>query len=494
MRLTSIIGGSNIATDVFKVKSIFYKYEYEVANTKDMEISRAIGNTKKAAILTLANRIDALHKTAKLFKCTQDDIEHTVKMTGMPVSILNDYAQDIPNLFTSIPSLYNQRFPKTTDYQICSEHIGSGIYKTFSPLEGFCYAVTPGNDPRAVAFVATNLCYFGVPFIIKASKEDAMATDVIRALIEGGFDPNFCNLVYFNTSDADAGRKHFKLVDASSLVWTFGSDDTVDNTLRYEQKGKRGIISIDPNDLPTILSDPNRLKSALVMQYEIKDHFVGKNVLRHGSGNCASITQGQFDNNIGELLYKSTGYAIGCTATKSVMAIESTNWAKDAADYLLQLKVGDPLDPDTKIGFVHPDNLNYIFEKIKANNIKTFYGGRRIHPHQAEPVIIQSQEHLPEFFGVEVSAYVLAVRYCGTVAEAIEHVNKYATAHPRLAVSLLHLKEDDIRLASSINTHTVLFNHPTANLVPIIHEGNDYALRIMEPKVVIKSAEMGLIK
>jgi hypothetical protein len=124
------------------------------------------------------------------------------------------------------------------------ERITPDCIRRLLPHQGFCYAITPGNDPRPAAIVAANLGYLGIPFILRASIRDAAAPLVIRALIAGGFDPRFCNLVYLDRADPLSKSNHTRMLAACSIIWTFGSPDSIDRTLRYRSTGRRVLLDL----------------------------------------------------------------------------------------------------------------------------------------------------------------------------------------------------------------------------------------------------------
>jgi acyl-CoA reductase-like NAD-dependent aldehyde dehydrogenase len=187
------------------------------------------------------------------------------------------------------------------------------------------------------------------------------------------------------------------------------------------------------------------------------------------------------------MLHRSVEYAIGCNAAKSAMVVDSGKWHGDAADYLSTLVVGDPLDSRTQVGFVNPQNLNYLEQVLQQ------YAGRlecrgmeRLSPVQARPLLIRTHNDIPELFGQEIPAYVLTVRNCDTVDDAVRIINQYTGNNMRLAVSFLHVNNTEIENAiPKIKAHAILVNEPTTTVVPFFHEGNDYALKQVVAKLLI---------
>lgn|GEM_PF-2094814 len=113
-------------------------------------------------------------------------------------------------------------------------------------------------------------------------------------------------------------------------------------------------------------------------------------------------------------------------------------------------------------------------------------GGTRLSAHQARPCLIDSREYIPEFFGQEISAYVLATTACGMLDEGIAWVNRGVGTYPRLAVSLVNIDGEQIEaVVEKVRSHAVFVNAPTTAMLPFYHEGNDYMLRLASEKLLL---------
>jgi hypothetical protein len=495
-----IISGKEILRAPFQATTSFYPgYTWQVANASQLDIASAIGAVRRSAPVSLSQRLACLQHSARSFVFSQEILAHTVQATGMPISLVSTLFNEIPGILEGVADVQGQRFFYQEQASAFPyEKIGADYQKILVPAEGFCYAVTPGIDPRAAAILAANLGYLGIPFIIRASIRDAAAPLVIKALITGGFDPNFCQLIYTDREDPQASQKHFKLLDASAIVWTFGPDELVDRQLRYEITGHLPLLDLSgypdqAGDLPSLykfLSGKNRreLEERLRVEQRRSDHFSGKLVLRHNAGNCAAVACGSFNQNMHSDLSAALGFAVSCTATRAIMLVDAQDWIIQAADYLSALVVGDPLDPATQVGYIDPRCLDYLAELVQKNRLRLrAYGGKRRSLIQADPLLVASQEEITDFLGQEIPAYVIAVRECAHVAEAIDTLNRMdISGVERLAVSFYDLPPDQRNLAATrIRAHTVLFDRPTTTLLPFLHEGNDYALALSRPRLLV---------
>jgi len=499
MDFSLLIGGEEIRHDSFQAESLFYPgYHCPVTSAGPLDVARAIGSARKAGRSSLPERAACLQKAAGIFSYNQEHLEHTVKMTGMPLRLVKDLYDQIPTFISQVAQTQQQRYTRTRKpAPLDLEVINPGLFKVLVPAEGFCYAMTPGNDPRAAALLAANLGCLGIPFILRASARDAAAALTLKALIESGFDPDFCSLIYFDRASPETPGLHFRLVDASSVVWSFGPSAIVDPTQRFELNARRAVLDLDnqefqgitQEDLETALSEKNPAQIFRLMRIEpeLTDHFAGKIVIRHESGNCALIATGHLDDPMSEVLYQSTGYPAVCMAARSAMVVDSPGWIEETVEFYSSLKTGDPLDPDTQVGYIPSRDLDVMYGLLRLNASRlAAYGGKRISPIQAAPLVVAAQEDLPDFFAREIPTYVLAVRECSSINEAVDQINRYTTSEPRLAVSLLNLPEN-LRLEAikDLRAHTILIDLPTTTLMPAFHEGNDYLIQLTQGKLLV---------
>jgi len=485
-----LIGGREILRESFAAISPFYLgYSRLVSKASPLDAAAAIGCARQAQIASPASRKAMLQQAADAFTWSDADVECTVRMTGMPIQQVAAMYAEIPTWLRAVPQILEERFPPYQDQNTFTGSLQPGVAdRLLNPSPGFCYAITPGNDPRACALLAINLCYLGIPFILRASARDAAALPLLRALLAGGFDPNFCSLLFLEPGAVSP--LHFKLLDACQVVWTFGPRWLVDSRLRYEPQGQRAWIELpQESEAP----DPaSLLRSAAPSQVQVEqarqDHFEGKIVLRHESTNCAAITYGSLDERLRSMLYQAIAYPLGCTATKSVMVVEGDGWLHTAADWLGELVVGDPLDPKTQVGYIDPKSLDTLQRLAHVNRLRLqVFGGERLSQIQARPMLVASQEEVPDFFSQEIPAYVLATQTCPSVEAAVERINSYTPDQPRLAVSLYNLPSQTIPWAASrLHAHAVLVDQPTTRMLPVFHEGNDYAASLLVARMLIQ--------
>jgi acyl-CoA reductase-like NAD-dependent aldehyde dehydrogenase len=495
-KLFLILNGSETPRQTFAVPSPYYEDSSILASEAGpLDIASAIGFARGAMRPSFPERQAILERAAQAFSYTQADLERSTRMTGMPVREVQAFFQQIPEMLRQPAQILAKRFRLPGgDSAPMLEALGAGSYKILLPPQGFCYVISPGNDPRASALAAANLTAFGIPFVLRASPRDPAAPLTIRALLEAGIDPRFCSLIYLDPSSPATAQKHFKLVEACQVVWTFGPAAAIDPTLRYEPRPPAARLDLEGLTGENSSEEQARAGLAAAESQEIasrfsfeersKDHFEGRLVLRHEAGHCAAISWGSLNGEAAALLYESLAYPVVCTALKSVMALER-GWADQTAELLSGLRVGDPLDPETQVGYTNPRYLDSLQALLDANRgrMKVF-GGRRLSAFQAEPLLVSASQDIPDFFGQEIPAYVLAVRECRSLEEAIRNLNRPG-ATPRLAVSLFNPPLEQIgKTALRLSAHSVLVNQPTSVVLSALHEGNDYALLLSQTRLI----------
>lgn len=465
--LFCLIDGKSVGRTWFHVLSPFYaQYRRDVAEARLLDVAAAIGAARSAERANLEARVACLTQAADELHFEPEHIEHTVRMSGLPRQVVCRLLEDIPRWLRQVPEALLKRFKAAPNSaSMLVEATASGIQRLYSPGEGFCYAVTPANDPRAVALVCSNLGFLGIPCILKAAKNDAIAPLVIQALIKAGFDPRFFSLLYFDNRASEARQKHLRLVQAASSLWTFGARQDVDAALRFETPHARQEADVELRG-GTSGADPAGAK----------DHFTGKTVLYHEVAACAAILSGDFDEPQSAFLAASLEYASGCSATRSAAVLSGEGWVQVAAETLSGWKCGDPLHPETEVGYILPANLDYLEGLLrKAAPISKRYGGERISPQQMKPVLLDCAQTPAALFGSEIPAYFLAVHRTQTTSEAVQVLNRVAGNPGRLAVSLWGLPgEEAIKAASRLEARAIWINKPTTHILPYYHEGNDY--------------------
>jgi len=273
MHDTLLIGGKEYRPNPFAGRSSFYQdYTFQLSHPGPLEVSQAIGAVRKADIPALPERAGLLREAAAKFNYSNADVEHCVRMTGMPLRLVAGLFDQVPAIFHEVPERMGARFHSIgkQDPRL-AETIGQGLYRVLAPPDGFCYAITPGNDPRAAAIVAANLAYLGFPFILRASIRDTAAPLIIRALIAA------------NKAKLDLD---FKLATAIDLA----GRNVTGGTLRLAVEGATGPDT-DRDGIPDAVDafpfDPNET-------VDTDDDGTGDNADRDDDGDGVSDVDDEF--------------------------------------------------------------------------------------------------------------------------------------------------------------------------------------------------------
>lgn len=467
------IGGRplNMGGQVFTVVSPFdSKYKTNVADSNLFDIKVAISKARKSfdncQDLDFDDRRDVLKKASQKLKFGKSDMEYIVKMTGMPLKRVGEYLQDIQKVLTAVPDLIEKRIGIYGGMIGRNPIQGSNMFKILEPHEGIAYIVTPGNDPRVVAFVSAWLVSLGIPAIFKVSKTDMRIPElVVNSIVEAGYPSGALNILCWDTSNPEKRDLHFKLVDSSQIIWAFGDNETVDKTLRFETHAEAG-------------------------HQRTIDHFSDKIVLRHASGRAAGIVDSGVDLKKASKMILSSAlhWPIGCNSMKALFVVDEVH--DDLVEHLKynfsKLKVGDPMDPKIDVGYINPSNLSTINTRLdqltRMGLLDIKFGGKLLSNYQLTPILAKTNDVNSEFISTEYPAYVLTTKAVDTYETAVEELNRTALGAKRLAVSVYSNDKHKI-LKSKIKAHHVKMWGHTTELDLLFHEGQDYLHKLTEPQI-----------
>lgn len=508
----NLIGGKEIVLSgkYFDVASPFYpNAKVSVADSSQMDIAMLISKAKKARDecrnLRFEKRHEILKKSSKKINFSDKEMEYEVKMTGMPIKYVSKYLDEIPVLMEELPEIIGKK------YGLLDGKIASDLHETKEyhkiefrePIPGFVYSVMPGNDPRVTALVSTILVSLGLPGIIKPSKFDApIAHKVVNSIIDAGYPSGALNVVFFDSSSPQANGCNFKLCDASSVIWPFGEDNTVDKILRFEYKPVLNLKKfLEEKNIKSINQDFDKFADEIknskgniadYLEQETIDHFASKIVLRHASGRCAGILDEDFDvKKAAELITESSmNYPIGCNSMKSVFALKSVY--DKLLSYLgeefedLEKKTGDPLKSKTEVGYIEPKLVAYMLQRVdeltRTGLINVVRGGEKISDMQVTPILATTDDVHSELLLNETSAYILGLKKCNSFENAVREVNDAAGENKKLTVSILTHNLNHMK--ARMHAHHVKINYLTTDIDGIIHEGNDYVMQLTKPQVL----------
>lgn len=496
-KFSNLIGGEeySLSGRTFIARSPFFDYQVLVDDASKLDIDIASNYSKNASEklreLGYLRRKEILHKTARSLTFDNEDIEHCVKMMGMPKRYIGVYIGEVPQLLSGYSNKLEERV-QLVNGQISRIYTDIGFLEMKEPLDGFVYSIVPSNDPRAMSFVFSVIGTLGLPALLKISKNELpIAHKIAKTAIENGYPAESLNLLCWDTEDHERAKMlHFYILNNHdpSFFIPFGNDQTVDEELRYEE---RKIIR--PENLSRYFGktlDEKTLDE--LIEVERIDRLKG-NVFRHTSGNCSVIVDGFSEKAVELTGYSAFEYPISCKSAKSVYFVgnqrDFDTFKRALADYARKLFVGDPLNEKTQVGYVDTKILDHVFNKLDElrtlGQIEIVYGGDRINKFQATPLILATDDHESPFLTKENSMYILTLKRVNSLEQAVDQCN-IPGFKERLAVSIITDRED-IELASAVanlRCDQCHKNEITRFLHPPAHQGVMYFERMSKTKSI----------
>lgn len=466
MEFQNLIGGKEciMSGKRFSVSSPFFAYEYKAPDSSLMDINLAISSAKDA--MKECNSIDfeerhKILKNAAKIKFSKSDVEYVVKMTGMPVTDVKTLLDEIHAIMNFIPSSVENwvgiRHGKIGTHVMEN----SDMFRMLHPVEGFAYGVTPGNDPRIVSFLASWFVTLGMPAIIKISKNDFMISQkIIKKIINEGYPSGGLNVLCWDTDKPENKQLNYHLVDAAKAVTAFGTNETVDKHLRFEE-----------NNGAT------------------KDHFSDKIVIKHISGRTSAVfSSNNVKENAHKLIESSVHWPIGCKALKSVFdATQSDELPEILREEFEKLSkyTGDPMKNSTRVGYVDSKIVEHVKKRVedlsRLGLIKKI-AGEFLSDTQTTPLLLRTEDKNSEFLSTEFSMYILALKKCKNYEDGVKEMNESSGGNHRITVGVFEDDEEKV-LKTFFKAHHIKRMKHTFELDLLFHEGHDYLHKLTTPQI-----------
>lgn len=470
---THIIGGRHYAAQWFDARSPFYKdvsAKIPDARLADAEGAVSFARNSQAALrnYSIEERTRMIHEAARHLSPREELVQYAVQMMGMPSTQMRNFSAQVPDLFKWMPEQFRLRYPLLEGNRYIAEIPNADQLEIREPMEGYAYSVVPGNDPRATAFVLSVLVPLGIPAVLKVSKyELPIALEIVDALTAAGYPKNAINVLCWDTSDRQrSAALNAAVARYASFIMPFGSDTTVNETLRVGPNGEDNFAPFQ------------------------KDGTYGeKRVLSHPSGRCAAILDEQVtDDAIRKLVSGAFDYPISCKSTKALYVVGDAEkiWEQICSD-AEKLVVGDPMDRKTNVGYIEGSTLDHVFGRLdlgKMHGSVARVRGKRVSSFSQTPAVVRTDDPLSEGLCYETPAYILTVKAAESLDEAIALANEAAgygnglrPENKRLTVSVFSSRPDDEirKVARDIHASHRKINEPTLGLKDFaLHQGNDY--------------------
>lgn len=497
----NLIGGNTFSFGKpFEARSSFYDYTVLVHGANEFDIDLAVrfarSSQNKLKELGYLGRKEILKRIGDSLTFDKEDIEHAVKMMGMPVQYVRLYAQEVPQMLGHYSDTLEQRY-QVINGKLARVFPERNSIEIKEPRDGFVYSIVPSNDPRALAFVFSVVGTIGISAVLKVSKNELpVAQRIAREAIAQGYPANALNLLCWDTDDKKRAQElHFYMFSKHSPEFfiPFGNDETIDQQLRYKQKkvvrlediadvmSRHHGQNLDDSIISSLLNEINESSGT-----ESIDALTG-NVFRHTSGNCAVIVDGFSDKAVELTGYSSFEYPISCKSAKASYLVGSQKdfelYKLGLANFAKRLIIGDPLKEKTQVGFVDSELLDQTLKKVEElrslGQLEIVYGGERVGKNQATPLIVATDDPESPFLTKETSIYMLALRRVDSIEHAIRECNMPGYKQ-RLAVSIItdRSQPEVVKSILDLNCDQYHINEITRSLHPPLHQGVNYLERM----------------
>lgn len=390
----------------FEIKSPFFDYKFKLPNSSLVEVKSALSSAKKALEstkdLSFAEREQILKEAGRKLKFNNGEIEHIVKMTGMPRIEVIKRLKFVKYIFRELPKITEARYGRYFDtivrpiFDLDLRLMG---YEAHLPSDKIISAFIPPNDPAEPAFVLAHTVIHGGSIILKPSSlEPYMSLKLAKLLTECGYPKGSLNILHWDTRDLS--RKKL-------------SDEIAKNS------GHR-IFFGDIESFKSIFS-PNNL-------------IDGKNcIFTAGNSKIIVDTDVDLDSVVEKIIESAYGWTIDCISAKSVF-VSDKNVKEELVSKICakikKLRVDNPLKNVTNIGYV--ENAYEIATNLEGgvefNYGKKIHGSVK-HEYQISPYLLETDTvNFPALH--KEYPYTLTIFETANFDETINAIRKLSNVDP----------------------------------------------------------------
>jgi acyl-CoA reductase-like NAD-dependent aldehyde dehydrogenase len=479
-----------LADEYFEVKSPFYEHTYTLPNSGLMDLGDAIASarsaTKKCRELPFSQRKEILNAASEALILPDEGIEHLVKMTGMPIRFVRHRIE--------VAKRFLKDTPGAIEYQLGQSLGGLGRkvegagYELLLEPRGVVSAFLPPNDPAESAFIFAHTVIAGGTIVLKPSQtEPYMAAYLAQLITKKGYPFGAINVIHWNSADTTREQLAKQLIKQTAYRIFMGDINSA--KMLFETR-----------------DDSDKLIEEL--------YSSGRNSFFWAGKSKAIVDEG-FDENAlreiaADIASSALDWTMDCVTTKTVIAVGKKT-AKTLEGYLLdefkrrESGMGDPLDEQTLIGYVHPNTLSSIV--IQAENSKQFKQARSITGTfrsisgiQMAPMLVRvaKTDYDSPFINAELP-YTLSIVTVDDFKEAAQFVNAAAaqTLEKKAMGVAVFTPEEDIErlyetdrqkysLIKRLDAYMVFYNQATMNLSPLMrHQGILLSGMLSEAKTIL---------
>jgi acyl-CoA reductase-like NAD-dependent aldehyde dehydrogenase len=406
----------------------------EVTKHSAADVDHALGNAYRLFNgrdnwLPAYQRIEILEKTVELMSSQAEELTKLAASEGG-----KPYADSKVEVLRAIQGV---KLSAEHIAQIKGEQIPMGLTESsanrlaFTQREpiGVVSSISAFNHPLNLAIHQTvPAIAVGCPVVIKPSGRTPLSCLRFGEILhEAGLPEHWCQIVVCDNQDAkklvsDSRVSFLSFIGSSKVGWMLRSQLADGTRCALEHGGVAPVIVDETADLD------------MAVESLLKGGFY------HAGQVCVSVQR----------IYAHT----------SICETLANSLATQAA----QLKVGDPLDPQTEVGpLITPDEVDRVAEWVeeaaeKGGQILT--GGQRLENNCYAPTVVLNPPEDCKLSQLEVFGPVVCVYSYETKADAIARANSLPVAF-QAAVYTQKL-DDALEITNKLNATAVMVNDHTA--------------------------------
>ncbi|MBW3003164.1 aldehyde dehydrogenase family protein [Candidatus Woesearchaeota archaeon] len=445
----------------FQVESQFYDYRLILPNSSVVDLAAIVSPARTAGCerLAIEDRMRILKRAAAALEFSNEEVEHLVKMTGMPVANVKQRLGFSRKLLDCVPDCIEERIGNL--HGLAARKInGSGLEMYLSP-EGLICAFVPPNDPAESAFILAHTVMAGGSIIIKPSSlEPYLSVKFAKLLTECGYPKHGINVVHWNTSDEKRASMGHELVKRCYNRIVMGDRQTAEKLLEvYDENG----------------------------------NLIRGNDCIYCAGNSKWILDKglDYEDMAAKIAHAVLDWPTDCITPRTVFVVgDETKLLEHLVTEFEKRRCGDPLDSKTQIGYVDHQTIQDAMRNIKTgkelNSIDVVLNGRIVRRNQMTPSIYVVHEHDSQFLRNE-TPYMLSIVKVPDFETAVNFLNNvYDDGTKIMAVSVFSGTDykgfEHKEALHRIKAHMKFYNKSSMELDPVLSHQDVYLFEQLATK------------
>lgn len=469
IEIPNYVAGKFVTSEKEKIISDYFgDKRIKIFNTANKDIRNAKRNAfevkEELKEVDMQKLIEVIKKSMNYYYASNEDFEIISKITGSPISFIEESIQELKKWVGQIDKYLNLCFGQI-DYEsipIINEKETIG-YTRFVP-KGIIVGILPRNSEVEAAYLIIQALLSRTPSIIKASSSSAGPLSSIR-YIEA-----------LNKAIEDTRDKELEIVKkAVSVVSIF---DTGKKELIEKLNTKGGIYVIFGSDDTIKEIEKNLINS----EYE--------KIIKMGTGLSISIVLNDANiklaaREISSAASKNNGR--DCISTNAVYVSEKNyeKFLKEINKEAQKWKATNPLDKKSVIGLIEQETIDEIKKSLKEINKEKYLKHEKGKIHLS---IVEIGKNHPI---KEYSGPVLLIKPFKDEEELIERIKKdfYENSIKINLATSIFTEDKKVfnKISKNIPSHIIKLNKGTEKMNMLLEHQGSYLLRDFLRKITIES-------